>query len=76
MEVVVVVITNLMAPKMEDQVQIRAVDPVVVVAVANLVATQDKVVLVVLMDIMVVLDHPLVVLNAEVAVVEPVLMVY
>ena len=30
-----VVITPLMAPKMEDQVQIRAVDPVVVVAVAN-----------------------------------------
>tara|TARA_B100000282_G_C31564565_1_gene413704 strand:+ start:215 stop:445 length:231 start_codon:yes stop_codon:yes gene_type:complete len=75
-EVVVVVITNLMEPKMEDQVQIRAVDPVVEVAVANLVATQDKVVLVVLMDIMVVLDHPLVVLNAVVVAVEPILLVY
>ena len=76
MEVVVVVIIPLLATKMEDQVQIRAVDPVVEVAVAKLVAALDKVVLVVLMDIMVVLDHPLVVLNAEVAVVEPVLLVY
>ena len=76
MEVEVVVIIPLMAPKMEDQVQIRAVDPVVEVAVAKLVAALDKVVLVVLMDIMVVLDHPLVVLNAVVGAVEPVLLVY
>ena len=71
-----VVIIPLMATKMEDQVQIRTVDPVVEVAVAKLVAAQDMVVLVVLMDMVVVTDHPLVVLNAEVAVVEPVLLVY
>ena len=69
-----VVIIPLMAPKMEEQVQIRVVDLVVEVEVAKILPTQELVVVVVLMDIMVVMDHHLLLLNAVVVAVEPVLL--